>query len=76
MRCSHEENWWLSCLLCLFLAAVVRCPRCLVFCSWFSPVLRVVSITFPLGSTRFLLLRRSLVALDDSVFHVLVYVEC
>ena len=53
-----------------FLAAVVRCPRCLVFRSWFWPLFRVVSIAFLLGSTCYPLLRRSLVAVDDSVFHV------
>ena len=41
-----------------------------------SPVFRVVSVACLLGSTRFQLLRRSVVALDDSVFHVQVYVEC
>ena len=49
MRCSHVENWWLSCLLCLFLAAVFAVSSLLLG----SPMLRVVSIAFLLGPSRF-----------------------
>ena len=70
---SRVEDWWLSCLLCISWLPLSSLP-CVSF--MVSLVFRVVSIAFLLGSTCYPLLRRSLVALDDSVFHVQVYVEC